>query len=126
MKSIIIMMAIVLLTSANAFAIQDFKRDLFTQINAEIINEEGKGAENDRNGHSYGQTAMQFEKVQKKITDIVNNNDNYRQILSWHTEKGSEYAMFYVGTKRVAVFYRGGEIALTLPPCCEPIELPFY
>ena len=119
-------MAIVLLKSANAFAIQDFKRDLFTQINAAIINKEGKGAENDRNGHYYGQTAMQFEKVQKKITDIVNNNDNYRQILSWHTEKDSEYAMFHVGTKLVAVFYKSGKIALTLPPCCEPIELPFY
>ena len=126
MKSIIITIAIVFLTAANAFGVQDFKRDLYTQINAGPISEEAKNLGNHKNGHYFGQTDMQFEWVQEKIADIVNNNENYRQLLSWQTEKDSEYAMYQVGTKRVAVFYKGGKIALMLPPCCEPIELPFY
>ena len=113
------------MSASSAFAIESFRDELFADINAALINEQVKDWEHYRDGWHYGETAVRFEVVRKAIEDIVDNNDNYRQTMSWHTVNDSEYAMFQLGTKRVAIFYKEGRVILAPPPCCEPTALPF-
>lgn len=125
MNKIMIILIMFILSTTSAFAIESFRDELFENINAELINEQLNDLKYYTGGWHYGETDAHFEAVRKAIADIVDNNDNYRQTVSWQRVAGSEYAMFHLGTKRVAVFYKEGKIILAQPPCCEPTALPF-